>query len=52
MARKYWSALKARLKNEGSELSHSLGQLKLQSEDGKFYKTDVGNSTIRETQLK
>lgn len=42
-ARKYWSALKAKLKNEGSELSHSLGQLKLQSEDGKFYKTDVGN---------
>lgn len=41
--RKYWSALKTKLKSEGSELSQSLGQLKLQSEDGKFYKTDVGN---------
>jgi hypothetical protein len=40
--RKYWNALKTKLKNEGSELSQSLGQLKLESEDGKFYKTDVG----------
>ena len=40
-ARKYWSALKTKLKKEGSELSHSLGQLKLQSDDGKLYKTDV-----------
>jgi hypothetical protein len=40
--RKYWNALKTKLKNEGSELSQTLGQLKLQSEDGKFYKTDVG----------
>ncbi|HEX3024920.1 MAG TPA: hypothetical protein VHP12_06895 [Chitinophagaceae bacterium] len=40
--RKYWSALKTKLKNEGSELYQSLGQLKLQSDDGKFYKTDVG----------
>ena len=34
--RKYWNALKTKLKNEGSELSQSLGQLKLESEDGKF----------------
>ena len=39
--RKYWNALKTKQKNEGSELSQTLGQLKLQSEDGKFYKTDV-----------
>lgn len=26
--RKYWSALKTKLKNEGSELSQSLGELK------------------------
>lgn len=39
--RKYWNALKTKLKEEGSELSQSLGQLKLQSSDGKFYKTDV-----------
>ena len=27
--RKYWSALKAKLKSEGSELSQNLGQLKI-----------------------
>jgi DNA-damage-inducible protein D len=31
--RKYWNALKTKLKAEGSELSHNLGQLKMQSED-------------------
>ena len=41
--RKYWNALKTKLKNEGSELSHHLGQLKLKSEDGKNYFTDVAN---------
>ena len=39
--RKYWNALKTKLKAEGSELSHNLGQLKMQSEDGKLYFTDV-----------
>ena len=34
--RKYWNALKTKLKTEGSELSQNLGQLKLQSEDGKY----------------
>lgn len=34
--RKYWNALKTKLKNEGSELSQSLGQLKLESEYGNF----------------
>ena len=38
--RKYWNALKTKLKAEGSELSQNLGQLKLQSEDGKYYLTD------------
>ena len=42
--RKYWSALKTKLKAEGSQLSQELGQLKLQSEDGKFYNTDVANT--------
>ncbi len=42
--RKYWNALKTKLKAEGSELSHNLGQLKLQSEDGKFYNTDVADT--------
>lgn len=39
--RKYWSVLKTRLKSEGSELATICSQLKMQSSDGKFYKTDV-----------
>ncbi len=39
--RKYWSVLKTRLKKEGSELATNCSQLKMQSSDGKFYKTDV-----------
>lgn len=42
--RKYWNALKTKLKEEGSELSHKLGQLKLQAADGKFYLTDVADT--------
>jgi hypothetical protein len=42
--RKYWNAIKTKLKNEGSELSQNLGQLKMLSEDGKFYKTDVATT--------
>ncbi len=38
-ARKYWSVLKLRLKKEGSELATNCSQLKMQSSDGKFYKT-------------
>jgi hypothetical protein len=43
-ARKYWSDLKLKLKKEGSELSEKIGQLKMQSSDGKFYKTDVADT--------
>lgn len=42
--RKYWSDLKTKLKKEGSELSEKIGQLKMQSADGKFYNTDVANT--------
>lgn len=42
--RKYWSVLKTRLKAEGSQLTTNCSQLKLQSNDGKFYKTDVANT--------
>lgn len=38
--RKYWSVLKTRLKNEGSELATNCSQLKMPSSDGKMYKTD------------
>jgi len=42
--RKYWNALKTKLKAEGSELSQKLGQLKMQAADGKFYLTDVADT--------
>lgn len=42
--RKYWNALKTKLKSEGSELSQNLGQLKMMSSDGKNYKTDVADT--------
>ena len=41
--RKYWSALKAKLKEEGDETSQNLGQLKLLSQDGKKRLTDVAD---------
>ena len=41
-ARKYWSDIKTRLKEEGSELSEKIGQLKIKSlKDGKYFLTDV-----------
>ena len=42
-SRKYWSVLKTRLKKEGSQLATNCSQLKMQSSDGKYYKTDVAN---------
>lgn len=42
--RKYWNALKTKLKDEGSELSHKLGQLKMEATDGKMRMTDVANT--------
>ena len=42
--RKYWSDLKSKLLKEGSELSENIGQLKLQSSDGKFYTSDVADT--------
>jgi hypothetical protein len=40
----YWSVLKTRLKKEGSQLATNCSQLKMQSADGKFYKTDVADT--------
>lgn len=43
--RKYWSDLKKKLSQEGyDQLSENIGQLKLQSTDGKFYATDCANT--------
>lgn len=43
-ARKYWSDLKAKLLEEGFELSAKIGQLKLPAADGKYYETDCANA--------
>ena len=43
-ARKYWSVLKGRLKNEGFEPATKCCQLKMQALDGKQRPTDVGNA--------
>ncbi|MBK6815721.1 MAG: Bro-N domain-containing protein [Saprospiraceae bacterium] len=40
----YWKVLKHRLTKEGSQLVTNCNQLKLQSTDGKFYKTDVADT--------
>ena len=37
----YWKVLKNRLRKEGSRLVTTCNQLKMQSSDGKYYKTDV-----------
>jgi len=39
--RKYWSVLKLRLKQEGSQLATNCSQLKMKASDGKFYNTDA-----------
>jgi len=40
----YWKGLKSRLKKEGSELVTNCNQLKMESSDGKYYKTDVADT--------
>ena len=42
--RRYWSDLKRKLKDEGSQLYDKIVQLKMQSADGKFYKTDAADT--------
>ncbi len=39
--RKYWNDLKAKLKQEGSQLSEKIGQLKMKAQDGKMRDTDA-----------
>lgn len=39
--RKYWNDLKRKLREEGSELSEKIGQLKMIAQDGKLRETDV-----------
>lgn len=42
--RKYWSDLKRKLNNEGSELSEKIGRLRMRAEDGKLRLTDVADT--------
>ncbi len=42
-AQSYWTTLKSRLKKEGNESVTKCDKLKMQSNDGKFYKTDVAD---------
>jgi hypothetical protein len=44
--RKYWNDLKVKLNEEGSELSDKIGQLKMQSADGKYYLTDTADTEV------
>ena len=43
-ARKYWSVMKTRLKQEGNELTTICSQLKMLAPDGKMRLTDVANT--------
>ena len=42
--RKYWSDLKKKLRDEGSELSDKIGQLKMKAADEKMRMTDVADT--------
>jgi len=42
-AKSYWTTLKNRLKNEGSEVVTKCDQLKMKASDGKSYLTDAAN---------
>ena len=42
--RRYWCDLKRKAKAQGSQLYDEIVQLKLKSDDGKFYMTDVANT--------
>lgn len=42
--KRYWSDLKKILSNEGSQLYEDIVQLKMQSADEKYYKTDVADT--------
>ena len=45
-AQSYWTTLKSRLKQEGNESVTKCDKLKLQSADGKYYKTDVADVEV------
>ena len=44
--RRYWSDLKTKLKEEGSEVYEKIVQLKMRAPDGKYYLTDAADTEI------
>ncbi len=42
--RRYWSDLKIKLKNEGSQLYEKIVQLKFMAQDGKYYTSDAADT--------
>ena len=42
--KRYWSDLKSKLKQEGSEVYEKIVQLKMQAADGKYYATDAADT--------
>jgi len=44
--KRYWSDLKIKLKQEGSEVYEKIVQLKMEASDGKFYFTDIADTEI------
>jgi len=42
--RKYWDDLKRKLREEGSQLSEKIGQLKFLAKDNKYYLSDAANT--------
>src|SRR3989339_1143990 len=45
-AQSYWTTLKNRLKEEGSEVVTKCDQLKMQASDGKYYSTDTADTEV------
>jgi len=45
-AQSYWTTLKNRLKEEGSEVVTKCDQLKMQASDGKYYLTDAADTEV------
>lgn len=46
MPRRYWSDLKRKLADEGSQMYEKIVQLKFQASDGKFYLSDAEKKII------
>ena len=44
--RRYWSDLKNKLQQEGSQLYEKIVQLKIKASDGKYYLTDVADTQV------